>query len=104
MKSILVSEFHTKDGVLGTIITRKRTDGCYISTFKPELGLSFHSIDANCKQSHETVKSFLRDIKGCLIVGEVVDPNPPQKPAFYFLIPFIKKILKFRNFCLSSVA
>jgi hypothetical protein len=70
MKTLLKTEFKTQNGKTGNIITRKRTDGLYVTTFTPRLGLDFYSMDSDLKNSHETVKSFLRDIKGCLIKGE----------------------------------
>lgn len=79
MKPLLKSEFQTKDGLMGTIITRKRVDGNFVTTFEPQLGLSFHSIDANLQNSHQTVKNFLRDVKGCQIIGEA-PPPPVERP------------------------
>lgn len=82
MKILLKSEFTTKSGETGTIITRKRKDGLYITTFRPALGLNFHSMDANMRNSHETVKNFLRDVKGCSIKGdnrELPKPDPRKR-------------------------
>lgn len=82
MKALLKTEFFTHDGNSGIIITRKRTDGLFVTTFTPSLGLNFHSIDANLKSSHETVKNFIRDIKGCRIKGEsrkVISKIPIKK-------------------------
>jgi len=76
--STITTEFTTKNGDKGNIITRKRKDGLYVTTFLPPLGLDFHSIDSNKTNSHETVKNFLRDVKGCMIKG---DTEPYVRPV-----------------------
>lgn len=70
MKPVLKTDFVTKDGDTGVVITQRRIDGTYITTYKPMTGLAFHSIDSDKVKSHETVKSFLRDVKGCIIHGD----------------------------------
>lgn len=76
MKIFLETQFKTKNGDNGVIITRKRKDGLFVTTFTPSLGLAFHSLDSDKKQSHETVKNFLRDIKGCIIHGDSPENRP----------------------------
>ena len=80
MKPLLKTQFTMRDGSVGQILTRKRVDGTYITTYEPQMGLSFHSIDSNRENSHNTVKSFLRDVKGCTIEGDAPKIDPPIKP------------------------
>lgn len=75
MKPILKTGFVTKDGEPGFVVTQKRIDGTYITTYTPVMGLAFHSIDSDKEKSHETVKNFLRDVKGCLMHGDSADPG-----------------------------
>lgn len=77
MKALLKTEFQTKEGGSGLIITQKRVDGTFVTTFKPPLGLDFYSIDSDLAKSHETVKNFLRDVKGCVIAGDEARPEKP---------------------------
>lgn len=76
MNVLLKTVFATKDGEEGEIITRKRNDGKFVTTFQPRFGLDFHSIDPDKAASHETVKNFLMDVKGCIMLG-----NKKSRPA-----------------------
>jgi hypothetical protein len=80
MSTLIKTGFTTKEGDLGSIITRRRITGGYVTTFEPKFGLDFFSMDANKTNSHEIVKNFLRDIKGCRIDGDPKIAIPRIKP------------------------
>ncbi|EKD25980.1 MAG: hypothetical protein ACD_79C01418G0001 [uncultured bacterium] len=84
MNNLLKSEFTTKNGDPGIVLTRKRKDGLFVTTFNPQIGLEFHSVDADPKICHDTVLNFLRDVKGCFIKGDDLnrEPPPPKKKRF----------------------